>query len=76
MQLTLHTGDDEDDNSCEKSSLKSLCLKLMGMGIFHIIMLDLNITESYINVGCVELTKNYVYIYHKYDYVILKISIL
>ena len=54
MQLTLHTGDDEDDNSCEKSSLKSLCLKLMGMGIFHIIMLDLNITENYLNVVCVE----------------------
>ena len=36
MQLTLHTGDDEDDNSCEKSSLKSLCLKLMGMGIFYL----------------------------------------
>ena len=57
MQLTLHTGDDEDDNSCEKSSLKSLCLKLMGMGIFHIIMLDLNITENYLNVVCVEQTK-------------------
>ena len=37
MQLTLHTGDDEDDNSCEKSSLKSLRLKLMeGMGIFYL----------------------------------------
>ena len=49
MQLTLHTGDDEDDNSCEKSSLKSLCLKLMGMGIFHLIMLNLNVTENYLN---------------------------
>ena len=37
MQLTLHTGDDEDDNSCEKSSLKSLCLKLMGMRIFYLV---------------------------------------
>ena len=43
MQLTLHTGDDEDDNSWEKSSLKSLCLKLMAMGIFYPVMLYLNI---------------------------------
>ena len=47
MQLTLHTGDDEDDNSCEKSSLKSLCLKLMAMGIFLIVVMNLNITENH-----------------------------
>ena len=46
MQLTLHTGDDEDDNSCEKSSLKSLCLKLMGMGIFYPAMLYFNILKN------------------------------
>ena len=46
MQLTLHTGDDEDDNSCEKSSLKSLCLKLMGMGIFHISLLNCGMVKG------------------------------
>ena len=32
MQLTLHSRDDEDDNSWEKTSLK-LKMKLMVMGI-------------------------------------------